>query len=714
MRITPEMVAERDSQANAKYYAPITPFKGVTVARTHLCENCGHKGSLSPNKYWGVGRGCPKCGENRRGSSKVLTSEQVSQRDKCAKAISYSPISEYCGNHTKRIHKCTECGYQGKLTPSAYWSNGTGCPNCAQISKGNARKLSELEIIERDENAKNFKTYPPISAYDGFHLKRIHECKVCHYKGLLSPNNFWRTGTGCPKCSRTAQSERQTLSLDVVAEKDIRAQHYLTFPPINSYKAVKQKRKHRCLDCHVECTMSPDQFWRGGGCPNCSKQQRVSQLVKKHTLTPEIALARDIEAKHFRTYPPVNGEQYVTKNTPRIHECDICGHIGELTPKEFWDDNRGCPSCNKRTLPSKVVIERDKASKHFTTFPPQTPFDGTNIHRLHECSNCGHLGLLIPNLFWRGTGCTNCNFKIGIDEVARRDADAYHSETYPPIQNQEYQGIDSKRKHRCTDVLCGCTGELSPYNFWKKNVGCPKCAEKRIATEQTFNLAQVKQKDQTATYFSDYPPIGEYKNALTPRLHNCSIHGENWTAPSSFWAGTGCPECGKLRGAESRVLTLEEVRSKDQNSLNFQNYPPIGEYTGALIPRLHRCFEHGENWTSPSSFWAGTGCPGCASTGFNNTKPGFLYYLKVECSPTKILYKIGITNRTVQERFTNKDLSKIVVLKLWHFDIGELARRRESEVLREFREFKYNGKSILSSGNSELFTKDILSLDIDS
>ncbi|GAA6186230.1 zinc-ribbon domain-containing protein [Aliiglaciecola sp. NS0011-25] len=318
---------------------------------------------------------------------------------------------------------------------------------------------------------------------------------------------------------------------------------------------------------------------------------------------------------------------------------------------------------------------------------------------------------MTPNLFWSGTGCNNCNFQIGEKEAFRRDSEALHATTYPPINGQKYLGIDVKRKHMCTTPNCNFTGMMSPYNYWKKDVGCPKCAEKRIALLHVFSSEQIREKDIASTYFSEYPPVGGYTNALTPRLHKCADHGENWTAPCSFWSGTGCKICGIKRNAEGRILTFEEITLRDSSSPNFKYYPPVGNYEGALIPRLHRCSKHGENWTSPSTYWAGTGCPGCAITGFDSTKSGILYYLRVEFSPREYIYKIGITNRTVNERFTNFDLEKIKVVRLWRYEVGVYARRRETEILRAFREFKYNGERVLSSGNSELFVKDVLEMD---
>lgn len=105
-------------------------------------------------------------------------------------------------------------------------------------------------------------------------------------------------------------------------------------------------------------------------------------------------------------------------------------------------------------------------------------------------------------------------------------------------------------------------------------------------------------------------------------------------------------------------------------------------------------------------------CPSCREkcTGFNPDKPGTFYYLRVETN-NKPLYKIGITNRTVEKRFTLSDMDKITVLRTLTFEEGRSASDLEKYYLNLFRDHQYKGEPILSSGNTELFTHDILHLD---
>jgi len=94
--------------------------------------------------------------------------------------------------------------------------------------------------------------------------------------------------------------------------------------------------------------------------------------------------------------------------------------------------------------------------------------------------------------------------------------------------------------------------------------------------------------------------------------------------------------------------------------------------------------------------------------GFNPYKSAILYYLSIDNGTA---YKIGITNRTIKQRFSNTDLEKLEVLKTWDFPLGKDAQDKERNILRVHKYAKYKGVDLLEIGNSELFDRDILGLD---
>ena len=123
--------------------------------------------------------------------------------------------------------------------------------------------------------------------------------------------------------------------------------------------------------------------------------------------------------------------------------------------------------------------------------------------------------------------------------------------------------------------------------------------------------------------------------------------------------------------------------------------------------RLEICHAHGVFSTYPDTLRKGHGCPKCSRYGFQKDKPAVLYYLSVKNGTA---FKIGITNRTVAERYTNEELLDITLLKEWYFDVGQEAYDMEQSIIKQYKEFKYKGKKLLKSGNTELFFLDVLDL----
>ncbi|MDD4242763.1 MAG: GIY-YIG nuclease family protein [Bacilli bacterium] len=105
---------------------------------------------------------------------------------------------------------------------------------------------------------------------------------------------------------------------------------------------------------------------------------------------------------------------------------------------------------------------------------------------------------------------------------------------------------------------------------------------------------------------------------------------------------------------------------------------------------------------------------GRKNIGFDINKSGLLYYIKIY-SECLIVYKIGITNYNTKNRIQTMGLNKkfnTKILKEIYFENGANALSFESEYKKQFKEFQYKGEPIMNNGNTELFTKDVLGLDM--
>ena len=89
--------------------------------------------------------------------------------------------------------------------------------------------------------------------------------------------------------------------------------------------------------------------------------------------------------------------------------------------------------------------------------------------------------------------------------------------------------------------------------------------------------------------------------------------------------------------------------------------------------------------------------------------PTILYYVKItSLNKDKIVYKTGLTQSSVINRFKREKLAKVEVITEELFENGEEAYEKEQKILLEHSDELYWGDRILENGgNTELFEVDI-------
>jgi hypothetical protein len=181
----------------------------------------------------------------------------------------------------------------------------------------------------------------------------------------------------------------------------------------------------------------------------------------------------------------------------------------------------------------------------------------------------------------------------------------------------------------------------------------------------------------------------------------------------------GCPKCGgtaKLTDEEARRRVEDAGIRKVFEIASWTGYRGVKKPFGVLRCAAEGC---GHHW-SPSygSAVRESGCPACAETGFDPSKPAWLYYDRIDASSAlgfgAVVYKIGITNcDTPDERYKARDRRLVTPIRRVRYDNGAEAREEEQRILKTFAADRYEGPDVLRSGNTELFTHDILGLDFD-
>ena len=185
----------------------------------------------------------------------------------------------------------------------------------------------------------------------------------------------------------------------------------------------------------------------------------------------------------------------------------------------------------------------------------------------------------------------------------------------------------------------------------------------------------------------------------------CPTHGKFEQVANNHLRGTACPKCGASRGAGKQKSTLASF-SKKANEVhnNYYTYTN-GVYLTARKNIVITCPLHGDFEQLPTNHLKGVGCPSCNGGMFNPSKATILYFLSINDGQA---YKVGITNKTINERFTVKDLKSIVVLDTLSFPNGRDAYLMEQKILKHYHNHKYTGTNLLESGNTELLTINII------
>lgn len=251
----------------------------------------------------------------------------------------------------------------------------------------------------------------------------------------------------------------------------------------------------------------------------------------------------------------------------------------------------------------------------------------------------------------------------------------------------------SKVKFPCVCNKCGYSWETRSTSLRRK-LGCPKCNGRVLKSigELQENI-HLQGKNFTILSEPSY-----YK--LEMQCEQCKYI---WITTRDGALRNGCASCSrKLKGS------LEKVQNKLDNT--GRNIQVSGEYTSAFGKLSCLCTICNNTWMANPHNLERTGCPTCARTGFDPNKSGYLYYLRVVDSGNTY-WKVGITNLGVKARFRPADRKKISILYCHLFENGLDAQLSERNILNLFKEYRAKSVNILQTGNTELFTKDVLQMD---
>ncbi len=310
-----------------------------------------------------------------------------------------------------------------------------------------------------------------------------------------------------------------------------------------------------------------------------------------------------------------------------------------------------------------------------------------------------------PSKHMSGQGCPECG-KLKISSSRSDNLESFIFKASNTHNNfYKYDKINYVNSKTKVVITCPEHGdfEQTPSGHISGK-GCPKCRYIKSPSYIAKKLEKfLKEAKELHGEKYDYFKVN-YKDSKTKVIIVCPIHGEFEQTPLDHLRTKGCIKCSNL----ARLTTQDFINRANEIHNYTYDYSKTN-YVNMNKPVTIICPVHGEFEQSPRNHLKSScGCPSCSLNGFNKNKPAILYYLKITTNSNKVLYKIGITNRSVKERFNLTDLSKIEIIKQKEYKNGQDAYDKEQEILKRYKKFKYSGKDVLSNGNTEIFTIDIL------
>jgi hypothetical protein len=264
------------------------------------------------------------------------------------------------------------------------------------------------------------------------------------------------------------------------------------------------------------------------------------------------------------------------------------------------------------------------------------------------------------------------------------------------------------------DCDCGSVVTLKKCELERKLKYC-NCDRKQnlIELREKSKAQEIELSKYGWRVTSEFNIEQKFNTLVCEKLHKPKINIEKWNKLSSD-EKFNCPECVK---ALEKSNTWENI-----NRLQFEAIEKgfvVSAYTSRAV---HVRCEKDHITKVVFNSTVSDKCLRCendkirkelglpATYGFDINKPAILYYLRVDTG-RQHLYKIGVTNYSVEKRYKTEKAKYVKVWDQWYESGGE-AYREEQRILKYFQEYRYKGDTILNTrGNTELFICDVLERD---
>lgn len=631
------------------------------------------------------GKGCPKCANLIRGGKRTNTLDFIKKAKEHHYPIEYD-YSEavYANARCKVTVICQKPGHGRFLQSATSHLHGNGCPKCAYEARH--KDTAHFITISNKTHGEGTYDYSKVD-YIGSHDKVTIGCYVHgDFEQIASAHMH---GTKCPPCSRSAFKPDRPGILYYLRISDGLITHY------------KMGISNRSLREQVTKTsrLYVDMAWAEEYPVGLDAYQEEQRLLKKYK-------------EYMRTEPL----SFMTGGNTNVFTNVFTKDVLE----SYWKGKEGDPGIIieekfKRKINTENYIEKARAAH------PDRNYDYSKTIYVRARDRliviCPDHGEFYPAAIDHSSGigrCPKCP-RFTLEGFIKR-ANKQHGEgTY------DYSKVVYTQSNHYITIICPKHGEFSQKaSGHLSGCGCTQCGAEKAAEKNHENnqgstatfIKLAKKKHGPRKY--KYNKKDDYVNLSSKMTITCRKHGIFRQGASSHLLGAGCPICAlEARSKYRRGCTREFI-----NAARASKHGYTYDYSKVIYVMASKkvtiiCPKHGEFEQMPRIHLLGSGCPLCCKRyGFDPNKEGILYYLRI-FDGIITHYKIGITTRSIKERFSKNELKYITVLWEELYPTAGEAWIEEQKIIKKFRKYLISKSSmVITSGRTETFTKDVLKSEI--
>lgn len=401
-----------------------------------------------------------------------------------------------------------------------------------------------------------------------------------------------------------------------------------------------------------------------------------AQAKTKRTLIEFIALAQKVHRQKY----DYSAAEYVNSPTPLQIICPEHGAFMQSPSNHLA--GKGCRKCASkaagdryRKSDDKFVVDAQKVHGNRYDYS-QCDYKSARLKVVIKCKVHGRFEQ-VPYVHLTGAGCPTCG-KEAVGQAHRTSQQEFVAQgTAKYGEKFDYSKVEYVNAWTPVSIACSTHGLFSqtPVAYLHTTTyGCPKCANDDASNRGRGPRAPRPQDRSNSTEFIERATAkhnGKYDYSLVEYVTSkgkvtiiCKLHGAFLQAASGHLGGQGCPKCRNENNSASQRQSVESfiARARAFHGDKF-DYSKV-DYKTARVAVTIICSVHGEFQQPPAGHLT-QGCRKCADDDLPGaysikvlshdpvlaTRPAVLYYLLFESDTGEKFFKVGITLKSIKQRF---------------------------------------------------------------